>query len=839
MNQSKEYYAFISYQRKDEKWAKWLQDKLEHYRFPTNLNGRTDLPKNIRPTFRDVTDSTPGLLVKEIDNAIRNSEWLIVICSPRSAKSPWVCKEAQTFINLGRADHIIPFVIEGNPFSADTATECYPEALLNLTGNKELLAANINEMGRDAAVIKVVARMFNLRFDVLWQRYEREQKRKRIITIGLLTLLLVLGLGVVGWITHQNMLLKEKEWQMMKDYSREIAQKAATISDSRLALLLLLEVLPEDIYSTDIPYMVEAEAALRKILRRNEIIYEGHFDEVFSATFLPNGKTAASISQGIIKVWDVKSGNMVSHIFVPGAGCFVVSPDGKSIYSEIDNFNIGVFDIVTGKCLHIYKGATSYVNSIDINSDRKIISIATDNEIIVWNLNSSKQELCIHKIFERFCDISISPDGNFIVSASFRNCNASIWNIQTGKKIMELEGHTDEITCVSYSPNGEYIATASRDKTFRVWNAKNGKCIALFNSFSDFVDCISFSPDSYHIASASRDKTVKVWSLITKKCEKVLKGHTEGVNSVSYSPDGTFVISASSDSTIRIWDIAENDEIIRLDDGMTRLMTDEEIFSAILSDDDNKLITFANDEIHTIRLWSLTENKCLKMWNDSIPYQEKLRGFRDPYIAEAEDGTIYIKDTNKNKTIKKVNIDKGFTYAKCSHNGKFLATTCIGEPIRVYDLNDVKCIYELPGQYDVRCVSFSVDDRKMATSSFEDIKIWDLNTGVCLKTLLGHTDVINHISFSSDSQRLVSCSRDKSIRVWDCDEGKCLEIIEGHTDDVRFVSFFNDNRQIISASFDKTIRIWNFPTYQECLYEAKKRTYNRKLTQEERQKYLK
>lgn len=183
MEGQKEYYAFISYKREDEKWAKWLQDKLEHYRFPTNLNGRTDLPKNIRPTFRDVTDLNPGLLAEEINNALRNSEWLIVVCSPSSAKSLWVCKEAQTFIDIGRADHIIPFVIEGNPFSTDTATECYPEALLNLTEGKELLAANINEMGREAAVVKVIAKMFGIRFDSLWQRYEREQRRKKWIWI--------------------------------------------------------------------------------------------------------------------------------------------------------------------------------------------------------------------------------------------------------------------------------------------------------------------------------------------------------------------------------------------------------------------------------------------------------------------------------------------------------------------------------------------------------------------------------------------------------------------------------------------------------------------------------
>ena len=219
MEQSKEYYAFISYKREDEKWAKWLQDKLEHYRFPTNLNGRTDLPKHIRPTFRDVTDLKPGLLAKEINYALQNSEWLIVVCSPRSAKSPWVCKEAQTFIDLGRADHIIPFVIEGNPFSNDNVTECYPEALLNLTGSKELLAANINEMGRDAAAIKVVACMFGLRFDTLWQRYEREKKKKRNVLLFLVFILLCATCAIFSYVSHQkniaNKALHEKNLQTL------------------------------------------------------------------------------------------------------------------------------------------------------------------------------------------------------------------------------------------------------------------------------------------------------------------------------------------------------------------------------------------------------------------------------------------------------------------------------------------------------------------------------------------------------------------------------------------------------------------------------------------------
>lgn len=217
MDNRKDYFAFISYKHEDEKWAKWLQYKLEHYHFPTNLNGRTDLPKNIRPTFRDVTDMKPGILAEEINDALKKSQWLIVICSPRSAKSPWVCKEAQTFIDLNRSNYIIPFVIEGKPFSGDPATECFPKALLNLTGSKELLAANTNEMGRNAAVIKIIAAMFHLKFDSLWQRHRRKKTRDNILFSFIAAILLFLSCFLYSYILEQNdntkKAITEKEFQ--------------------------------------------------------------------------------------------------------------------------------------------------------------------------------------------------------------------------------------------------------------------------------------------------------------------------------------------------------------------------------------------------------------------------------------------------------------------------------------------------------------------------------------------------------------------------------------------------------------------------------------------------
>lgn len=221
-----DYYAFISYKREDEKWAKWLQKKLESYKLPTTLrNENPDLPNKIRPVFRDQSDLSAGNLKNEIENGLNGSKHLIVICSPRSAKSPWVSKEVLHFIKQNKEDFIIPFIIGGIPNASNPEEECFPEGLRQLNGEKELLGVNINEMGRDAAAIKVIARMFGIRFDSLWQRYEKEKKRK-LFTIGTIAALLIfLSISIAGYIANQNSLLQNANEKILVERDRANSER--------------------------------------------------------------------------------------------------------------------------------------------------------------------------------------------------------------------------------------------------------------------------------------------------------------------------------------------------------------------------------------------------------------------------------------------------------------------------------------------------------------------------------------------------------------------------------------------------------------------------------------
>lgn len=184
MNEQYQFFAFISYKREDKKWAKWLQHRLEHYKLPLSIRKKNiNIPRHIRPIFRDQSELSSGPLVDSITNGLNSSKYLIVICSPNSAKSPWVCKEVQHFIDTGRQNCIIPFIIDGEPHSSDQDKECYPKSLLAQTGENEILGINAKEDGRDAAMIKVISHMLGLDFDSLWQRNKKEKRRKNAIRL--------------------------------------------------------------------------------------------------------------------------------------------------------------------------------------------------------------------------------------------------------------------------------------------------------------------------------------------------------------------------------------------------------------------------------------------------------------------------------------------------------------------------------------------------------------------------------------------------------------------------------------------------------------------------------
>lgn len=215
MEQNKHYYAFISHSSLDQKMAFWLRDQLEKYRIPTSIQDKIYPEfkgvKMFKPCFAFQTDLAGGDLNKSLKKELTDSRYLIIICSPESAQSAYVNKEARHFIETGRGDKIIPFIIKGDP------KECYSSALIELSEGRffdeatqqykaiekiELRGVNYQQIKKDlhskmAPVVNVIATMLGVRFDALWDRFRR-RRRIRNASIGV-TVAFVLLASLFLW----------------------------------------------------------------------------------------------------------------------------------------------------------------------------------------------------------------------------------------------------------------------------------------------------------------------------------------------------------------------------------------------------------------------------------------------------------------------------------------------------------------------------------------------------------------------------------------------------------------------------------------------------------------
>ena len=90
------------------------------------------------------------------------------------------------------------------------------------------------------------------------------------------------------------------------------------------------------------------------------------------------------------------------------------------------------------------------------------------------------------------------------------------------------------------------------------------------------------------------------------------------------------------------------------------------------------------------------------------------------------------------------------------------------------------------GAYEVcSSVALTPDGRKGISGSDDNtVRVWDLESGECLKVLEGHTDFVKSVALTPDGRKAISGSYDKTVRVWDLESGECLKVLEGHTSDV-------------------------------------------------------
>lgn len=832
------YYAFISYKREDEKWAEWLQKKLESYGFPVALRKENpSLPTKIRPVFRDQSELSGGNLKEEIEKGLSSSKYLIVICSPRAARSPWVSKEVQYFIDHSRENSIIPFIIGGSPNAANPEDECFPEGLRQLPGEKEILGININEMGRDAAAIKVIARMFGLRFDTLWQRHERAKRRRRIGVIASTLLLAILGFAIGAYMVYINTQIAaerdraEKQTVIAKQERNRANSERDRANTERDNALKANRDLAKAKDSIQLQSTLLAQTN-RNLEESNRHLAEER-DNVLKAKqemMINHGRAVAEKARHEILKGNTKDAMLA---LLEVSSC---SKDYPYI-PEVEAALRVARDSLNGNRYN-FQRIGGNIDLVLISDDgNKIVQISKDRTLECNTLTSLDSTKCIKFPEITLTNAYLSNDGNVVLLQD----SASVYCYDIPKEELiyyELinrlsEKKIDEFRKVFMNPNFTTSGTFL-NKTIHVDAEGNPKCEYLNEKmgiailYSDLQDNNDGAVDE--LSEAKPIGLYQLYDIKNKKtiCQRYNYEIYEGpydITDMELSPDGCYWCIAYSNGSVESIDIQKNKSMIWEDPTLAGHYSNQIKFSK-----DSKLIFQTHAFQDCVNIIDVQQMSAV----DSILTEESPEG-ADVYLMA--DNSILCHTSNRS-----------YIYEK--------GRQCLETKIRKdsYSIDDTHGIINIKTQNGVGAGIYDIVKLDYYTYK-ENISRYEAVTGNTLRTekdgfsiykpqdqlIWKYENILEArpIAFTSDYRYgFIDNSEYRGgdyIRILDMSEG--VPMIDFLCSSYADLYYSEEKGLIFIKGFDKLV-VRDFPSYQNLVAECLQITRNMKLSKNNKRKFF-
>ena len=600
------YWAFLSYSQRDQIWSDWLRRSIENYRVPRRLVGRPSrdgsVPRRLFPVFRDREElPTSANLGANIEEALRASRYLIVICSPNGAASRWVNEEIRAFKAMGREDRVLAIIVDGEPNASDKPNsgvpECFPRAIRYRIGDDgaltlertEPIAADVrpDRDGRHHARLKILAGLLGVGFDELRQR-DRARHRRRILLAAAAVMAIVTALAGT-WLLQERAKKRDVDRQLASKYE-ERARALAAKGDEAGAALFFAEANHLD------PTRARREAAL---LHMQALVLPqsgaGHGEKISSVAFDPAGRRFLTMDQGRmsgendemipgkVRVWDAQSGARLLEFSADNNSQHLrrafFTRDGKRIFTALGNARL--WDAESGKPIappipfnSIERRGVggvidpNYVDRAGLDpTEKKIVLKWDDDSVQSWDAETSQP---LDKMAARtvgLADLAFlwqdDPVPKFSQDAKISLAQSDMGQIQlldvaSGSKIGGPLRQDGNIFAAAISPKNDLAVTGGSDGTAHLWRihegGNDGERFSTRMIHPGVVSRVKFSPDGEFVLTIS-GAGAYLWNRFGQ-LEMVMPNSAD-IEAEAFSADSQRILTGAKDGNAFVWNVAD------------------------------------------------------------------------------------------------------------------------------------------------------------------------------------------------------------------------------------------------------------------------------------------
>ncbi len=286
---------------------------------------------------------------------------------------------------------------------------------------------------------------------------------------------------------------------------------------------------------------------------------------------------SASGTDETLTIWDISNG--VHRAAVLGGHTEAVaacawSPDGTLIASASTDGTVCIWDAQTFEQRDLLENswAATRLHPLQFSPDSRFLAWVNQpsrmRECTIWSplTGERPRSLSSESIGEGVIirALSFDPESRRIATAHGRAHHENIvriWDVASGAQLAELVGHEMMLTDVSFSPDGRSILSASCDGSAKIWDAEDGRETASLDIRDFSIPKACFSPDGKYVATASWGATVQLWRSEDGSSVVVFTEHRAAVVLVAFSSDGEYLVSGDLDGVVcirHLWGYTEH-----------------------------------------------------------------------------------------------------------------------------------------------------------------------------------------------------------------------------------------------------------------------------------------
>ncbi|MDI1277976.1 TIR domain-containing protein [Methylobacter sp.] len=241
---------------------------------------------------------------------------------------------------------------------------------------------------------------------------------------------------------------------------------------------------------------------------------------------------------------------------------------------------------------------------------------------------------------------------------------------------------------------------------------------------------------------------------------------------------------------------------------------------------DGEWLALCSDD-NTVKLWSM----------DTGASQATLVGHTDEVncvgfttdgnsiISSSGDKTIRIWDctTGRIKHILKGHSGTAYPVIALADGKRLLSGAANNDKsIKLWDIQTGACLKTIETEQTIRTAAVNANGTRVVIGGRNgNLTLWDLDAAECLASLDGHSSHLYSVQMTADEMFAVSGSHDRTVKIWNLATGRCVATLEGHQGIIDSVALSPNDRIIASTGlFDETVRLWDFKS-GDCLQVIK------------------